>query len=202
MSRPNWRLGTLFLLWWTLTLPLGFYLKSVCGTPIFSERNLLVMVPPTLGLVAGAITTGTPKSWSLPTSAMLSFLVLADLSLGQSFYTTPNKQDFRGAAAAAVAFSREANAPAIICYAWSKEYFAYYLPDKRENVDLRCASNPGKVLKDIRRRAKNGAPVVLAYAHLIPDSSMRRRLSEEFTVRDEVRLHKAGALLLVPKGTR
>lgn len=201
-AHSNWRVGTLFFLWWTFTLPLGFYLKSIYGTPIFSERNLLVIVPPVLALVAGAITAGTPKSWTLPAAAMLSFLVLSDLSLGQRFYTVPNKQDFRGAAAASLEFSARANAPAIICYAWSKEYFAYYLARELDNIELRCASSPEKVLKRLQKGAKSGSPVVLAYAHKVPDNAMRRRLAREFTVRDEVHLHKAGALLLVPKRTK
>ncbi len=92
---PN---ATLFLLLW-LVIPFGMtYLFSVLVTPIFTYRNLIIILPAALLLAARGLTQIPPKWGQIGAASLLTGVLLWQV-VGGDYYTAPHKTQFREAAA-------------------------------------------------------------------------------------------------------
>jgi|GEM_PF-6261007 len=126
--------------WMAFGLPILFYVKSIVSTPIYNDRNLLVVVPFFALLAAVALARTVPTRGALAAGLLIVTVVLVHFTWIDRFYTSPIKQDFRGAARHASAWLRNHSANAVVCLAWNKRYFSYYLRQDGIATEPTCSS--------------------------------------------------------------
>jgi hypothetical protein len=115
------------------------------------------------------------------------------------FYTNPIKQDFRGAAGLAAGWLRSGSAERVVCLAWNKRYFEYYLTRSGITEAPGCSSKPDAILSKLKKAGKSKRPVAFIYGHLAPSGALWNKIRSSFVVLEHHPLHKAGAALLQSK---
>ncbi len=190
------QVGTLLLLWWVLAFPIGMYVKSVFGESIFNARNLVVVVSPVLILLAGAVMHAPQRQWRHRFATALVALLLLDLTLGSKFYTTQKREDFRGATEVASRWLSRSPAPAIVCLAFSSEYFEYYFRRLGSPQSLACTGAQEDVVPLLERGTLASSEVVFLYGHLQPNDALTKQVRERYEFVQRVQLLGTGAWLL------
>lgn len=98
--------------------------------PVFTERNLIIVLPGVLLLAAlalDAIERGLCRGFAAPT-ALIVALLLFDLLVVRDYYARPTKHQFREAALRVIEESAAARErPLIVAEVWYASYFDYYL---------------------------------------------------------------------------
>lgn len=149
---------------WFFVMVLGSYLKSLHGAAIFNPRNLLVVAPVAICLLAAsAAHRGTRND------TIRVFLVCAGLLYGlvweQDYYRAERKEQFREAASLADEWGGTEPDLSVISYSWSSKYFNYYF--EQLGSDLRIFSNagdPSNLSRQVARAFKKGATTVVVVA--------------------------------------
>jgi mannosyltransferase len=172
--------------------PILSIIMSHSIVPVFTERNLIGVLPVTCAIVGMALSWGFDASGSrLPARRLIESLVLISLIVVSLFsvivdlqyYRSPNREEFREAVNTLVHESRsEANPKAAFC-AWNPKYFAYYASraNWRGRFDPRLCS-----LADLDRSGlqSDDAPdeLWLIWGHIAPDPLMLAELQKRFSV--------------------
>lgn len=185
--------------WLAFALPVGFYLKSIWSTPIYNDRNLLVIVPfLALGAAVG-LARAVPGRMAVASGFAIAAVVLVHFLAVDRFYTSPIKQDFRGAAHLAAGWIRDGTADKVYCLAWNKRYFAYYLRKDGIERDPACSSRADKLLEKLAKARTREKAFAFIYGHMVPHAALWKQIRRDFVVLESHPLHKAGAALLQPK---
>src|SRR5690606_33827577 len=167
-------------------LPVGFYLKSIWSTPIYNDRNLLVIVPFLALAAAVGLARAVPGRMAVASGFAIAAVVLVHFLAVDRFYTSPIKQDFRGAAHLAAGWIRDGTADKVYCLAWNER-------------DPACSSRADKLLEKLAKARTREKAFAFIYGHMVPHAALWKQIRRDFVVLESHPLHKAGAALLQPK---
>jgi mannosyltransferase len=165
-GRGGWRTSALFLTW--LLLPVaGIYLLSL-GTPVFTERYLIWVVPAFLSLAALGI-VALARAWR-PIGLTVFGLILAfNIADTMMYQHTPLKSDFRAAAAYVLAHRRPGDR-LMFQIPYGQYVFGYYagtLTGAIEGPYTNNGSSSANVEKGLAG-AMSGVPAVWLIASEVP----------------------------------
>ncbi|MFQ5416298.1 MAG: glycosyltransferase family 39 protein, partial [Myxococcota bacterium] len=147
-----WTSPTVLLLAW-FALPVLFaFVRSQIAAPIFTNRNLIICLPPAFLLFSRALTRTLADTRLLAVSvgAMVA-VMLYGLFVSGGYYRYPRKDQFREAAAVVTAREDEYPNARIVAHAWSEGKFDYYL--ERQGASSRVDLLAGSALDVDRVRA-------------------------------------------------
>jgi len=190
------RSPTALLIAW-LVVPFALaYLRSLTSAPILNNRNLLISLPPAMGLSARAMTyaLSTTRLQALTAGAIAVVLIYGPFVKG-GYYRFPRKEQFREAAAAVAARAEQPAGVRVIAYAWAAESFDYYLErmGAPNRVDLLAGSE-----QDIPKTAaflerEEPEHVWFLAGHRRPDPAYIQFLDRKLELVDHVPLYGAFA---------
>jgi uncharacterized membrane protein len=184
-----------FLLGYWLVLPITIvYLVSIFRTPILTQRNLLISLPPAYLLLARAITALTNRPIrQLALAGMLGLLPLVHMVAVRGYYRYPDKEQFREAVEYVITHRDESRTEPVIGLAHYPDYFNYYF--ERYGSDSRVELLAGE---------EDDLPQVDSYldqyqatrfwyisGHLAPTPDFLDALLEEYLLLDEKSFQQA-----------
>ncbi len=171
---------------------------SYVGTPIYTNRNMLICLPPLYLLVARSIAKMPIRPLAQTGLAIaLSTATLGDLLFVQEYYGTPGKTQVREAVRFVLQHDPQApNAPVFAC-AWFPEQIDYYF--RRFGSDRRVAMTTGAVehLPKLRQHLRDRRASHFWYVevHLTGHEGFLDALREDYTLLTEGHFIKAHAYL-------
>jgi len=200
----------LLILW--LVVPfLGMYIKSISSTPILTDRNLIISLPPAYLLLARSITQlpVRQKSQTIITFAITIFLIL-HLIYSRDFYSKPHKQQFREAVDYIVEHDNLYEDSIITgnsnlaAYYFQKKgsnrrvEMEYYFQRKGFNRGLEAVSNLSSVSELISTRNPRYIWYICGHWNC-PDEAYVNYLSKKFILRDSKKFIGTGVWLFERK---
>lgn len=119
--------GTVLFLW--LFAPFaGVYFKSILSTPVLTNRNLIISLPPACILFSRSIMRIPAKSYiHTITSCLAIALITYHLLIPMEYYTKITKDQFRDAVQYLLEENRIDHCPVIIANTNQEGYFDFYL---------------------------------------------------------------------------
>jgi uncharacterized membrane protein len=174
------------LLGWITLIVAGSYIKSLHGSAIFNDRNMIVVLPAVFVCLGAGI--GRHATWRqyLGCGAVCLFTLYAFVGEG-AYYTEVKKQQFREAAALADTYAKEKPKTQVVTFAWSRTYFDYYFEQMGSDVRASGSSGNAKKLKKVVDGLfKKGATRVIVLAgHKRIRSAEKRAISSYERVRSK-----------------
>lgn len=158
------------VLW--VVLPLAVSLSvSVAFIPVFTVRNMMVVLPAVFLILSAAIHIIFSGGWlRYSVIAVLCCYMLFSLFVVRKHYTEPHRHQFREAAAYTVDNHQSGCETMIVASAWNAFYFDYYFQELSSDlaVDL-VAVEPGDFV-NVRRMItlKKPAELWFLWGHLEP----------------------------------
>ncbi len=122
----------LFLIGWFAVPFLLAFLISNFATPIFTYRNLIIIMPAAFILLARSIIT-FPIQKKLFIILPLIILFLGDLIIRKEYYSKPHKQQFREVVNYVIEKENKYTPSNLVGYVWHPKYLEYYF--EREHSD-------------------------------------------------------------------
>ncbi len=148
--------GTVLFLW--LVVPFAVtYIKSIVSTPILSERNLIISLPPAFLLLSRSLMRVPVRSYIHAVMICLSAALLAyHLVFPLEYYTKITKDQFREAVQCLLEEDRLHHCPVIVANTNQEGYFDYYFDrlgtGRRVDVHFLSDDDWGKVKRTIDAR--------------------------------------------------
>jgi 4-amino-4-deoxy-L-arabinose transferase-like glycosyltransferase len=130
------------------------FIQSHLLAPVFSIRNLIILLPPVYLLYCGTV-TGLSRQWISKAWSLVAVLAVAYGTLViNGYYMNVKKEQFREVAQEVL--ERNAHLP-VVAYAWNRRYFDYYFErlGAEARVDLKF-SRPFGIERIDRLLARSG----------------------------------------------
>jgi uncharacterized membrane protein len=138
------------LLWLVLPVAIAFGV-SRAWLPIYTPRNLLIVLPAAYALVARALTAFVPARAHAGLAVALALVLLAGLWTGH-YYTRIHSDQFREAAAVVAAHEHETPGAVVWVAGVPGDYFDYYLAhlgaQSRADTRFHAQADPLRALLD------------------------------------------------------
>jgi mannosyltransferase len=173
-----------------LVLPFaGAYAKSLVSSPVLTPRNLIVSLPAAYLLVARCITRlpASALAQALLTSALVAGLVL-QLVFGMTYYSEPQKEQFREAVQYLVEGERHYDDSVILVWGAHRDQFDYYFEKSGSSrqIDLAAGREDDlvPVIQYIVKENPRYVWYVLVDARALLEPQFARFLNENFTILD------------------
>lgn len=192
----------LLLVW--LVVPVAIlYLRSRIAAPVFGDRYLIIVAPAAYLLVARAVTQLPFRRVTTPVvAAVLPSLLVVHLLFVKDYFTRPDKEQFRAAAAYLVRHDLPEAKAVILACAWNREYFDYYLgrlgSTRRVDRLAETAHDRTMIAQLIEARAPDD--VWLLAGHKIPAPDLVASLADDLRLVGEAHFHGADVWHFVPRG--
>ncbi len=195
----------IMLVVWAVVPVVVIFVKSVVSDPIWTNRNLLICLPPVYLLLARAIAvTPVRRRWRGAVAGVVVGVFLAQLVFVSRYYTPPHKTQFREAVRFIVDRERDHPDAPVVGLAWFPELIDYYFVKfgSRTRVSVMGGYEPD--LPAIRSFLEQRRPryVWYIYAHRMPSEAFLRFFGdgERFRLIEEGRFIKAGVSLFEVRG--
>ncbi|MEW6382286.1 MAG: glycosyltransferase family 39 protein [bacterium] len=124
-TQPGFNRSALVLVWVIVPLVTA-YARSILSTPVLTDRNTIIILPPLILMMARGITSIKNKDLS---AALLAAVVIAGCSsllLTNEYYYRITKDQFREVADVVLENKEISDQSLIIASAWNAGYFDYY----------------------------------------------------------------------------
>jgi mannosyltransferase len=192
-----------FLLLWFLVPFVITYVVSLGWAPVFTNRNLIIALPPAYLLVARAVS-------SLPLKTIFKALISCVL-IGCSlyiviyqldYYTSPHKQQWREAAAYIVDFETETkNRFPVVTFAYNASHLTYYFQKKISDKKVSASFGAKEDIQRLEKFIKdyNNSPFWYVIIHRRPDHEFIAYLADNFYVLTHKELYEADVYLVQKK---
>jgi len=176
------------LAYWLLVPFAIVYLISLVWTPMLTQRNLIILLPPVYLLLARAITQlPFNRGWKVGIALLLAGVPLYHMLFVQGYYRYPHKEQYREAVRYVIDRYSEESPSLIVGYAAYPEYFDYYF--ERFGSELRTALVAGKRgdVKTLTTLLTHAEPERLWYisAHKTPSAAFLELLEREMLLLDK-----------------
>ena len=193
--------GGLLILWAAVPF-LAAFVQSVLLAPVMINRYFILLLPAVYLLLARGIAVMPLTIGRLWTGLLCLSLVLS-LVLVDRYYSQPQKDQYREAAAYVVAGQGSYTGLPIVAFAWSKASFDYYLQrlGSPEKVSLIAGSmdDVGKLEQLLRTRNATGFWYLVGQR--VPEAQFIETLNSHYQLVSETKLLRASARLYCVKGT-
>lgn len=184
-----------FLLGYWLVFPiLIVYLASVLISPIYTQRNLLISLPPAYLLLARAITMLTKQPYrQLVLTAIFGALPLAYMITIMGYYRYPEKEQFREAVAYIVDHLDSSRDEPIIGFARYPDYFNYYFGQFGSESRVEIVAGEGEDLLKVEDYIDQKQATRFWYitAHTKPNPDFFEELQDEYVLIDDKTFQQA-----------
>jgi len=188
-----------FLVCWAVLTIVLVYVKSRISTPIFNERNLIVVAPPILLLAAVGVCAGAESVTRriLIPLALVCALSLHILITNDQYYSGEHKEHFRQATQLALGQVQSLSDVKVVALCHAR-HFDYYLHRLGSPLTLIAAvPRSSRVVAAVDDAWATGAGhVLLLWGHLPLGSSARKLLASKYHVLSERHLRGAGYVLM------
>lgn len=192
-------MGAPLLFWWLVLLAFAMWGKSVLSAPIYNARNVSVLMPPLVMLLAGAVgRAGARVGWTVAWLTLCTGMVLYQLVELDKYWDTRTKQDFRAVAAQGARWSKKHPTAPIVSYTFNRKYMNYYLKRFDSPALAESKAQSGKMAVRALKDSNAEHAIVLA-GHIPLRSRDIKALKREFSVVKTVSKRGAKALLLKKK---
>jgi uncharacterized membrane protein len=173
-----------WVLAWVTVPTLATLAISATVLPVLTDRNLIIMLPGVVLLVAIAVDSleRWTGRWPVFTVAIVSLLA-ADLFGTKDYYNTATKWQYRAVAESVVAQSNGMESVHFVTGAWHPSYFDYYFEQLDSPVRV---SDSGRGRKQLKRKAeRSSAPTVFVAAAAGKNAKRRGKLQLQGYTREE-----------------
>jgi len=181
--------STEFLLGYWLIVPISIaYFISLIGSPILTQRNLLISLPPAYLLLARAITrlskTGYLQ-WALV--GVFGVLPLIHMIFVSGYYRNPDKEQFREAVRYVVDMHDPEEDEGFIGFAKYPDYLEYYFMRFNSELKIELLLYEKEDLADLDRYLVHHPVNRLWYisGHGLPPSDLIDAIEERYPLLDE-----------------
>jgi uncharacterized membrane protein len=197
----NWRRDpTVLLLLWVLAPITVVLVKSLLSTPVVTDRNLIICLPPLYLLMARGLRLLPLAATSRRLLAVgLVGALMVQLVVMQRYYQVPSKEDFRAAVNYVVSHQQAVDAP--LFGSRRAYYYDYYLArsgsGRRISAALTEPADFGTLEEQLKAHPEG--KFWLLEGHFFPARpALRERLSEHYEVLDQARFYRSRATLYGP----
>lgn len=187
--------GGLLLLWVTLPF-LAAFVQSMISTPIMVDRYLIILLPAVYILLARGI-TAMSKPFARTWTGVLLLVLLATLVFDDHYYSKPQKDQYREAAAYVVQNQGGYKDFPVVAHAWDEYFFDYYFErfGSPAKVGLLAGSMDDlEVLKNFLQ-ARNAQGFWFLTGQRIPEQQFIEQLDNSYELATKVELNGASASL-------
>lgn len=185
---------TVLGLWLTLPVICSF-IVSLLFVPVFTNRNLLIIVPAIFLLFSASIHIVFSKRWPriIASTALCAFL-LFQLFIVRGHYSIPHKNQFREAAGFAALNYSVPEETVIVVSAWNEFYFNYYFERNPGNLTVDAVATSADDFSKVRGLIELQQPEELwfLWGHLEPDDALIDSVKKYFTDAEYVQFTGAG----------
>lgn len=191
------RRDIVLVLW--VVLPLVFALViSHFVSPVWKDRNLIIVVPPLYLLVAASISS-IPKRWISNTLAILCVIfAFFGTVIEEDYYGKTKKTQFREAVEFVCA---QYEGEAVLFFAWNPRYLGYYADDCDLVANLKGPFGISSDIVEVEDLISQLEDAKFWYlsAHRKPHAEFESFLRNNFQVLESVQFRGAKAMLLQKK---
>jgi len=188
------------LLLWVIVPIAVVMIKSIVSTPILTNRNMLICLPPLYLLLARAIAGLSARPpLRTATAVLLIGLFLGQLVIGNRYYTMPHKTQFREAVKFVVDREHDTPGAVVVAWVWLREYLDYYFEKLGSSTRVSVIGGVEDDLPKVRAFLEDaGRPkyIWFIHAHRPPQEDFLRALTDRYRLVDKRLFIKAGAYLL------
>lgn len=185
---------TVLGLW--LILPVIISLTiSYLFVPVFTNRNLLIILPAVFILFSVSIHIVFNKRWPrIIASTALCVFFLFQLFIVREHYSIPHKNQFRETAEFAALNYSVQKETVIVVSAWNEFYFNYYFERNPGNLTVDAVATSAVDFSEIRDLIELQQPEELwfLWGHLEPDEALIDSVAKYFTDTEYVQFTGAG----------
>jgi hypothetical protein len=189
----------LFMVSWTVLTIAAFYIKSKISTPIFNDRNLIVVTAPIILLAAAALndTSMTITRTMLVRLAMVCSLGLYLLVGGEKYYHTQSKEHFRQAAKAALEATSSLRDVAVVTLTYGS-YYTYYFHKLNAPLAIDESVSKSRLVPVAAQHAwkRNAGHLLVLWGHQKFSAGDRAKLVRGHEVVSAKNFRGAGYILL------
>lgn len=179
------------------------YMVSLLWTPVFTQRNLLICLPPAYLLCARAIGTLPIRRLGQAGIALaIAGVALHNLVYSTGYYRFDQKEQYREAARYVVDRYAASRDPSVIGYSRFPDYFDYYFErmGSEVRIDLTAGENEDRDRLRAYLEDVNPDRIWFLSAHRPPDDGFLEALLADYQVIDHKAFIMAEVRLLVRAG--
>ncbi len=176
------------LAYWLLVPFAIVYLISLVWTPMLTQRNLIILLPPVYLLLARAITQFPfSRGWRAGIALLLASVPLYHMVFVQGYYRYPHKEQYREAVRYVIDHYTEGSPSLIVGYAAYPEYFDYYFERFGSELRIDLVAGRSRDVKTLTTLLTHAKPERLWYisAHKTPSAAFLELLEREMLLLDK-----------------